>query len=48
MASIDMGKIEVYFGRLRSDIAKDVVMRDYAPIFYLKTLGQTLRLEAMR
>lgn len=46
VASLNRGKLEVFFGRLRSDIAKAVMIGDKPPKSLLEALGRILRLKA--
>lgn len=39
IASSDKGKLEVFLGGFRSDIAKDVMIQDNPPKSLLKALG---------
>lgn len=44
----NIGKMEIFLGEIRSNIAEDVMIGDYAPKPYSKALGKTLRSEALR
>lgn len=48
VANTNMSKIEVLFGGLKSNIAKDVIMGDHASWSYLDALSKVLKLNAMR
>lgn len=48
VASSKRGKLKVFLGGLRSNIAKDVMMRDNPSRSLLEAFGRTVRLEAMR
>lgn len=44
----NIGKIEIFNGGFRSNISKDVMIRDYAPRSYSKALSRALRIKTMR
>lgn len=46
--NLDRGKLEVFLGGLRLDIAKDVMIRYNPPRSLSKALGKALRSETVR
>lgn len=48
VVSTDKGKIKAFVSDLRSYIANDFMMRDYAPSTYTKALSKAQRLKVMR
>lgn len=48
VANIDTSKIEILFNKLRSNISKDVLIRNNPPISYSKALSRALRLKVIR
>lgn len=48
MASLEKGKLDVFIGELRPDIAKNMMIRDNPSKTFLEVLNQTLRSETMR
>lgn len=48
VTNTDKGKIKIFINGLRSNIAKDVLIRDNPPRSYSGALGKTFNLEIMR
>lgn len=48
VASLDHDKLKVFFGKLRLDITKDVMIGDNPPKSLSEVLGRILRLKAIR
>lgn len=48
IVSIDKGKMETFINDLKSDMANDVVMRDYGPNTYSEVMSKTQRLKPKR
>lgn len=47
LASLERGKLDMFMGRARLDITKDVMVGDNPPKTFLEAFGQALNFEAI-